>query len=142
MQGSQATAIQPAGTKADWLKVAAGRVGGRKLYRWSMRARRDEQRAKRIRTAVVFSLFMLFLMGALLLGGRAAIDPLLQAVGDSRDARREGKIILTMPDGIYCRHVAFDNTTGAFSERTVEQCQSDISKPRSRENIGFAWRTH
>ena len=142
MQASHAAATRPTGTKADWLAVAAGRVAGRKLYRWSMRARRDEQRAKKIRTAVVLSLFMLFLVGALLLGGRAAIDPLLQAAGDGREARREGQIILTMPDGIYCRHVAFDNTTGAFSERTVEQCANDISKPRTRESIGFAWRSH
>jgi hypothetical protein len=142
MQASRVAATRPAGAKADWLTAAAGRVGGRKLYRWSMRARRDEQRAKKIRTAIVLSLFGLFVTGALVLGGRAAIDPILQATGDGREARREGQIILTMPDGIYCRHVAFDNTTGAFSDRAIEQCTSDISKPRTRESIGFAWRSH
>ena len=133
--------VQTAGAKADWLSVAAGRVGGRKLYRWSKRARSDEHHAKRVRTAIVLSLFGLLLTGALMAGGRAAIEPLLQAAGDGREARREGQIILTMPDGIYCRHVAFDNMTGALSDRSIEQCANDISKPHNR-NIGFAWRSH
>jgi hypothetical protein len=134
-------ASQTVGTKADWLAVAAGRVGGSKLYRWSRRARRDEQHAKKVRTAIVLSLFLLLLTGALLLGGRAAIDPLIQSVADGREARRLGEIILTMPDGIYCRHVSFDNLTGQLSERIIEQCATDISKRSGRELTGFAWRT-
>jgi len=134
-------ASQTVGTKVDWLAIAAGRVGGRKLYRWSRRARRDEQHAKRVRTAIVLSLFVLLLTTALLVGGRAAIDPLLQDAADGREARRVGEIVLTMPDGIYCRHVAFDNLTGRLSERIIDQCANDISKPRSHESTGFSWRT-
>jgi hypothetical protein len=129
---------QHAGSRAEWLAAAVNHVGGRKLERWSIRARRDEQHAKAVRTGIVLSLFLVLLMAALLVGGRALIDPLLQSAADDRDANRVGEIVYTMPDGAFCRHLAFDNVTGEVTERTVEQCDQDIGR-RTHAKAGFSW---
>jgi hypothetical protein len=112
----------------------------RKLERWSIRARRDEQHAKAVRTGIVLSLFLVLLMAALLVGGRALIDPLLQSAGEDREANRVGEIVYTMPDGAFCRHLAFDNVTGEVTERTVEQCDQNIGR-RTHAKAGFSWHT-
>jgi len=133
-------ADQHAGTRAEWLAAAVNHVSGRKLEDWSTRARRDERHAKAVRTGIVLLLFGALLTATLLIGGRAVIDPLLpQTASDDRDANRVGEIVYTMPDGAFCRHLAFDNVTGEVTERTVAQCNQDISKRRTREKMGFAW---
>jgi hypothetical protein len=136
------TASEQADTRADWWVAAAQRVGARGIRRWSARAQKDERHAKTIRTAVVLSLFAMLLGAALMVGGRAIIDPLLNGITDSPEAKRIGEIVLTMRDGNYCRHLSFDNTTGQIAERTIEQCTSDIGRKRTRESMGFAWGHH
>jgi len=135
-------ADQQAGTKAEWLAAAVNHISGSKLGRWSTRARRDERHAKAVRTAVVLALFCVLLTAALLVGGRGVIDPLLQSVLDARETSRIGEIVYTMPDGAFCRHLAFDNVTGELTERTVAQCNQDISKRHTRDKMGFAWGAH
>jgi hypothetical protein len=132
-------AAQHAGTKADWWGAAADQIGRRTLARRSTRARRDEQRAKNARIAVVLSLFLLLLAAALLVGGRGVIDLLLRAAADEREAKRLGEIVYTMADGAFCRHLSFDNTTGELTEGAIEQCAHNLSKERTRAAIGFAW---
>ena len=66
------------------------------------------------------------------------IDPLMQAASGDREANRVGEIVYTMPDGAFCRHLAFDNATGEVTERTVEQCDQNIGKPK-RPKMGFTW---
>ncbi len=129
---------QHAGTRAEWLAEAVKHVSVRKLENWSIRARRDEQHAKAVRTGIVLSLFLLLLTGALLVGGRAVIDPLLQSAASDREANRVGEIVYTMPDGAFCRHLAFDNMTGEVTERAIEQCDQKIGK-REHARAGFAW---
>ena len=131
---------QHAGPRAEWLAAAVNHVGVRKLERWSTRTRRDEQHAKTVRTGIVLSLFLVLLMAALLVGGRTLIDPMLQSAAEDREANRVGEIVYTMPDGAFCRHLAFDNTTGEITERTVEQCDQDIGR-RTHPKTGFSWRT-
>jgi hypothetical protein len=97
-----------------------------------------QQHAKAVRTGIVLSLFLVLLMAALLVGGRAIIDPLLQSAASDREANRVGEIVYTMPDGAFCRHLAFDNMTGEVTERTVAQCDQDIGK-RTHPRAGFAW---
>jgi hypothetical protein len=121
------------------LAAAVNHVGGRSLERWSTRARRDERHAKAVRTGVVLSLFFVLLTAALLVGGRAVIDPLLEAASGDREANRIGEIVYTMPDGAFCRHLAFDNVTGEVTERTVEQCDGNIGKPSKHARMGFTW---
>ncbi len=131
-------ADQHTGTRAEWLAAAVNHVGGRSLRRWSTRTRRDEQHAKAVRTGVVLSLFLVLLTAALLVGGRAVIDPLLQSASGDREANRIGEIVYTMRDGAFCRHLAFDNMTGEVTERTIGQCDQNIGDPK-RARMGFTW---
>lgn len=130
---------QPAGTKADWLAAAVNHVSGRKLEGWSSRTRRDEKHAKAVRTGIVLSLFFALLTAALLVGGRAVIDPLLVSASGDRETNRIGEIVYAMPDEAFCRHLSFDNVTGEVTERAVEQCDRDIRKQHARSKAGFAW---
>ncbi len=75
----------------------------------------------------------------LLVGGHFAIDPLLQSAAAAREARRVGDIVYSMPDGGYCRHLAFDNATAEISERTVEPCAKSVGAAQARATNGFAW---
>lgn len=132
-------ADQHTGTRAEWLAAAVNHVGRRNLERWSTRTRRDERHAKAVRTGIVLSLFFVLLTAALLVGGRAIIDPLMLAASGDREANRIGEIVYTMPDGAFCRHLAFDNVTGEVTERTVEQCDGNIGKRSKRAGTGFVW---
>ena len=119
----------------------ADRVGMRAAPRRTVRGRRDEQRAKMGRLAVVLSLFLALLAAALLVGGRAIIDPLLRAAAEAREANRVGDIVFTTPDGAFCRHLSFDNKTAELTESAVARCPE--AKPRGNEPArsanGFAW---
>jgi hypothetical protein len=109
--------------------------------RRSARMRRDEQQAKNTRVAIVLSLFLTFLAAALLIGGRAFIDPMLRAAAEARQSKRMGEVVFTMPDGAFCRHLSFDNRTAEISESTLDRCPE--ARPRSKESVnvkkGFAW---
>ena len=79
-----------------------------------------------------------------MIGGHAAIDPLLQSAMAAREPKGTGDVVVTMPDGIFCRHMSFDNVTAAISEGAIERCPDDIAgyRPRtsnSSSNRGFAW---
>ncbi len=120
------------------LAAAADYADGRGLL---SRARVDEERAKSGRLAVVASLFLALVAAALLAGGHAAIDPLLKAAVAAREARGVGDIVYTMPDGIFCRHMSFDNTTAEIVESAVERCRTDIvARDRNRNLRAFSWR--
>ena len=83
---------------------------------------------------------MLF-AATLLVGGHAAIDPLVQAATEPQDPRGAGSVVFTMPDGIFCRHVSFDNVTAQVTEGPIERCADrlhDRTGARPAEQ-GFAW---
>jgi hypothetical protein len=103
------------------------------------RARFEEERAISGRLVIVASLFLAFMAAALLAGGRAAIDPLLKSAMAARAARGAGDVVYTMPDGIFCRHMSFENTTAEVAEGAVERCRTDIARDRGRAVRGFAW---
>jgi hypothetical protein len=127
------------GTKPQLWVSTAGPVGGRALVRRWTRARRDEQHAKTAGIAVILSLFFAVLGAALLVDSRAFINPLAKSAADAREANRLGEIIYTMPDGAFCRHLSFDNTTGELAEGAIEKCAHNESKERGRTALGFAW---
>jgi hypothetical protein len=103
--------------------------------------RRDEQQAKNTRVVIILSLFLAFLAAALLIGGRAFIDPMLRAAAEARQTNRKGEIVFTMPDGAFCRHLSFDNKTADITESTLDRCPE--ARPRLKgsvsSNKGFAW---
>lgn len=113
---------------------SAGRRGGR--------ARRDELRATSASVAIAFSLFLILLMAALLVGGHAIIDPLLYSAAALREANRVGQVIYTMPDGVFCRRLSFDNATAEMNEGAVGQCPTDSRNDHSHARLGFAWGGH
>jgi hypothetical protein len=130
------------GTKTGSWFVEADPVSITALARRRSQARLDDQRAKSARAAIVASLFFVLLAASLLIGGHAALDPLLQSAVVARQAEGVAEVVYTMPDGVFCRHVSFDNVTGGVSERPLEHCQNDIAGQRPRSPRNFAWPTN
>ena len=87
-------------------------------------------------------LFLVLFTAALLIGGHAAIDPILQSAVDARETKGTGDVVVTMPDGIFCRHMSFDNVTAEIIEGGIERCAKDIAGNRPHTGRGFAWATH
>jgi hypothetical protein len=115
--------------------------GSRPAVRRAARVRLDERQAKTARVAIILSLFLAFLAAALLVGGRAFIDPLLQSAAQARKAHQIGAVVFTMPDGAFCRHLSFNNVTAEVIESTVERCPG--ARPGRDGLVGekksFAW---
>jgi hypothetical protein len=131
--------VQSAGAKSAALGAPAPAGVARAFVRRSPRSRRSEERTKTARVAVVLSIFLALLAMALLLGGRAVIDPLLQAAAKQRESHRVGDIVFTMRDPRLCRHLSFDNRTAELIEGGVERCAHDQPADRSVAAKGFTW---
>ena len=136
------SAAEKVGWDAGAWFVEADHVSITALARRRSRARMDEERAKSGRVVIVSSLFLVLFTAALLVGGHAAIDPLLQSAVNARETKGTGEVVVTMPDGIFCRHLSFDNVTAEITEGGIERCASDIAGNRPRPGRGFAWRAH
>jgi hypothetical protein len=122
--------------------VEANRVSTASLTKRPSRARFSDGQAASGRVVIVASLFLVLFAATLLIGGHAAIDPLLQSAADSREASSIGAVVYAMPDGTYCRHMSFDNVTAQETEGGIERCESDVSGISSRSNRVFSWRTN
>lgn len=129
--GSQQTAV--------WF-VEADRIVARPRLRRRWRLRRDDEPTS-LRAVIVSSLFLVLLATSLLVGGHAAIDPLLRMAITARDGRAIGDVVLAMPDGKFCRHMSFDNNTAEILEGTVERCPDSIVDAhfQARTRGTFAW---
>jgi hypothetical protein len=136
------SAAEKVGWDAGAWFVEADHVSVTALARRRSRARMDEERAKSGRVVIVSSLFLVLFTAALLVGGHAAIDPLLQSAVNARETKGTGEVVVTMPDGIFCRHLSFDNVTAEITEGGIERCASDIAGNRPHPGRGFAWRAH
>ena len=132
-----------ASTMATLWNWTPDRSRGGAAERRSARLRRDEQHAKNTRVAIILSLFLAFLAAALLIGGRAFIDPMLRAAAEARQSKRMGEVVFTMPDGAFCRHLSFDNKTAEVSESTIDRCPEARPRSKDKEAVtakkGFAW---
>jgi hypothetical protein len=135
-------AAEKVGRDAGAWFVEADHVSVTALARRRSRARMDEERAKSGRVVIVSSLFLVLFTAALLVGGHAAIDPLLQSAVDARQTKGTGEVVVTMPDGIFCRRLSFDNVTAEITEGGIERCTKDIAGNRPHTGLGFAWRAH
>jgi hypothetical protein len=107
--------------------------------------RLSDGRATSARAVIASSFFILLLAATLLIGGHAAIDPFLHPASDANDPRADGDVVVTMPDGKFCRHMSFNNATASMVEGTIEPCRTDISRdfgvPAVAPHGGFAWGT-
>jgi hypothetical protein len=105
-------------------------------------ARLSDDGATSTRAVIASTVFIVLLAATLLVGGGAAIDPFLRSAMADRDARANGDIVVTMPDGKFCRHMSFDNATASMVEGIIEPCKSDITRDNSGPRVppgGFAW---
>jgi hypothetical protein len=99
--------------------------------------------AKAMRIGVALSLFLVLVVAAVLIGGRSVIGPMLQrAMAQPLDAHRTGAIVFTMPDGTFCRHMAYDNKTADLVESAVAQCAEARPHDAPRASSEFAWGSH
>jgi len=103
------------------------------------RRRPDDAHATSTPLAIVFSLFLALIAAALLAGGHVVIDPLLRSAAIEREAGHVGAIVYTMPDGIFCRHLSFDNATAELTEGAVEKCPNGLADGPARAMKSFAW---
>ena len=121
----------------------ANPVSGSLLNR-ARQARRNEAKVGSAHIVIVSALFLVLFAATLLVGGHAAIDPLVQAATEPQDPHSAGAVVYTMPDGIFCRRVSFDNVTAQVTEGPIERCANDatIARARARPGQGFAWRNN
>ena len=73
--------------------VEADHVSVTALARRRSRARMDEERAKSGRVVIVSSLFLVLFTAALLIGGQAAIDPILQSAMNAWETKGTGDVV-------------------------------------------------
>lgn len=125
---------------ATWF-VEPDRAAAPPLRRRRARPVRRNADATSFRAVIVASLFLVPLATSLLLGGHAAIEPLLQMAIAARDVRSFGDVVMAMPDGKFCRHMSFDNVTAEVLEGPIERCPDNVAHEmfRSRQAHYFKW---
>ncbi len=106
------------------------------------RARRDEKRANSVGIAVTTSLLFALLAAAILVGGHAAIAPLLRSAAAARESKGVGDVVYTMPDGVFCRHMSFNNTTAEVTEGAIVPCPDPIGSGHRADASRFEWGGH
>ena len=104
-------------------------------------AHRREQRVKAAWFTVAFTLFIVLAAAALLAGGGFVFGPALQWAGVGGGTERPGDVLLSMPDGTFCRRLSFDNATAELGGGNVERCPDNRGLGRHGPT-GFAWGGH
>jgi hypothetical protein len=100
----------------------------------------DEKRANSLALIITTSLLFVLLASAVLVGGHAVISPLLRpsaVTGNTTNNR--GDIVYTMPDGMFCQHMTFDNTTGRITTGGMDRCDSSVGDGGDRLSTAFKW---
>src|ERR1700757_3779352 len=95
------------------------------------RARFDENRVTSAHAVIASSLFLVLFALALMLGGHAALDPLLQSAIAAHQPRGPGQLVVALPDGVYCRKMSFDNATAEIVEGAIQRCPDGMTWERS-----------
>jgi hypothetical protein len=83
-----------------------------------------EDRAKLLRVLIACGAFALVLGVGGIMGLRAMIDVPQQKSDAMMEPNRISRSVITMPDGMYCKQVLYDNKTGLISESTTTPCTS------------------
>ncbi len=102
------------------------------------RMQRGEQRASTFGLIIATTLLCTIFAAATLFGGHA-IGPLLRHAAAVRDAKGIGALVYTMPDGVFCRRMSFDNATGALGPTQIERCSQVAEKERGGMATKYKW---
>jgi hypothetical protein len=110
----------------------------------AVRARRGREGTTSLRAVIAASAFLVMFASTTLIGGHAAIDPLLRSMAQAREPKNTtGDIVYPMPDGQFCRHLSFDNTTAELAESTVGPCPNSVIRNALRDRFhsarSFSW---
>ena len=92
------------------------------------RPRRGGDGQTSVRAIIASSAFLVLFSVTLMVGGHAAIDPLLRSAMAARETRELGDVVVTMADGKFCRHMSFDNATAEIVEGKVGPCPDSVSR--------------
>jgi len=103
------------------------------------RPRRGGDSQTSVRAIIASSAFLVLFSVTLMVGGHAAIDPLLRSAMAARETRELGDVVVTMADGKFCRHMSFDNATAEIVEGKVGPCPDSVSRGEFRTYRSFAW---
>jgi hypothetical protein len=101
--------------------------------------RHDDERVNSLAIAVTTALLFVLIAGAFMFGGRAAIAPLFDRDAVAREANRTGTIVHAMPDGVFCRRLAFDNATAEVKSVAVERCPGALDVVGGPSPGKFEW---
>jgi hypothetical protein len=107
--------------------------------RRSARPRRPGVGQTSVRAIIASSAFLVLFSVTLMIGGHAAIDPLLRSAMAARETRELGDVVVTMSDGKFCRHMSFDNATAEIVEGKVGPCPESVARGEFRTYRSFAW---
>jgi len=102
----------------------------------------DDRRANSLALIITTSLLFVLLASALMVGGHAIISPLLRARAASGGISNRGDIVYTMPDGAFCQHMTFDNSTGRITAGGIDHCDPTLGGGGSGRGTGFRWGAH
>jgi hypothetical protein len=103
------------------------------------RRHRDDERAQSLALAITTALLFVLIAGAVMFGGRAAIAPLLRRDTAHESNGRTAEVVYAMPDGVFCRRMAFDNATAAFTSAAVERCPASVAGADAPNAGRFVW---
>ncbi len=101
--------------------------------------RHAEERAHSLALAVATALLFVLVAGAVMFGGHAALSPLLHHGAAVGEAEGTGDVVYAMPDGVFCRHMAFDNATAEVTRAAVEPCPASIAGAGAPSAGKFDW---
>jgi hypothetical protein len=122
----------------SWFAAAnRGDADSHRRRRPAVQARRRDG-ATSLRAIIASSAFLAMFASTTLVGGHAAIDPLLRSMAKAREAKNTGDIVYPMPDGQFCRHLSFDNTTAELAESTVGPCPNSVIRNALRDRFHSA----
>jgi hypothetical protein len=119
--------------------VEPDHFGARRTTAALSRRRHDEERANSLAVAVTTALLFVLIAGAFMFGGQAAIAPLFSGQTAAPEPNRTGAIVYTMPDGVFCRRMAFDNATAEVTSVAVERCPGAVSAGGGPAAGKFHW---
>jgi hypothetical protein len=102
------------------------------------RRRRDDERAQSLALAITTALLFVLIAVAVMFGGRAAIGPMLRQ-NTAREPGSPADVLYAMPDGVFCRRMAFDNVTAEITSAAVERCPAAVAGADAPNAGRFDW---